>query len=363
MREVIRHQLPFVPFSLLIGIGVINLYSALHLWGGGAHLHLLWMQLLWIAIGGILAFWLARADYRLLQRTCVQWHVVAIGLLCLVLLFGRSVSGHRSWFAIGGFGIQPSEFVKLTTVFVLARFFTNTLRPDGFRLRDLWNPALASGVPALLILLQGDLGTTLFVLFVVLSMMVIARLRWSAVIILLLAGITIGGIAYHSVLTPQQKARITSFLDPEHDPRGRGYHVIQSKIAVGSGGVWGRGYLKGRVNKLRFLPEKHTDFVFPVLAEEWGFVGSVITLGLYCYLVTMGCAIARTARDRFGVFLAAGITFWLFWQVAINIGGVLGLMPLTGVTLPFLSYGGSSMLVAFVAMGLLLSIHRRRFLF
>lgn len=362
-RERTETNALLIPFTLLVVIGLLNLYSALHLWGSGEHVRLFWMQVLWVVVGGGVAWLLAQYDYRLLYRWSGGWHVVAVALLLLVLLIGRDVSGHRSWFAIGGFGIQPSEFVKLTTVFIVARFFAETQRPEGFGLRDLWIPAVLSGVPAALVLLQGDLGTTLFLGLLVLSVCLVARLQRRAILVLLLTGLLVGGIAYRTILTSSQQSRITSFLHPEADPRGRGYQLMQSKIAVGSGGFWGRGYLKGRVNKLRYLPEKHTDFIFPVLAEEWGFVGSVITLLLYLHIIVTGCTIARNARDRFGVFLATGITLWLFWQVAINIGGVLGLMPLTGVTLPFLSYGGSSMLVAFAAVGLLFSVQRRRFLF
>lgn len=362
-RERAQAKALLVPFGLLVAIGLVNLYSALHLWGSGEHTRLFWLQAMWIAVGMGVTWLLAQYDYRLLAQSGGSWHLVAVTLLLLVLLVGHDISGHRSWFAIGGFGIQPSEFVKLTTVLILARFFAETRRPEGYGLLDLWIPAVFSGVPAGLILLQGDLGTTLFLLLLVVSMMGVARLQMRAVVILVLASIVVGGLAYRTILTPSQQSRITSFLHPEADPRGRGYHLLQSKIAVGSGGLVGRGYLKGRVNKLRYLPEKHTDFVFPVLAEEWGFLGSVLTLLLYLYIIVAGITIARQARDRFGVFLAAGITLWLFWQVAINLGGVLGLLPLTGVTLPFLSYGGSSMLVAFAAMGLLLSIHHRRFLF
>ncbi|MBI2342795.1 MAG: rod shape-determining protein RodA [Deltaproteobacteria bacterium] len=358
-----EERMLFGTMVLLVLIGLSNLYSALHLWGGGGHMALFWLQLAWIAVGSGIGWLLGHYDYRLLHRSCGRWHLIATTLLVLVLFVGRDISGHRSWFAIGGFGIQPSEFVKITTIFVLARFFTDHLQPHGFGLRDLWEPLVAAGGPALLILLQGDLGTTLFMLLVTASMILFAKLRRGTFILFLVVFLTGGGFAYQKVLTPAQRGRIVTFLNPEEDPQGRGYHLLQSKIAVGSGGWLGRGYLKGQVNKLRYLPEKHTDFIFPVLAEEWGFFGSLFTIVLFFTLITLGLTVARQARDRFGGLLAMGMTFWLFWQVAINLGGVLGLMPLTGVTLPFLSYGGSSMVVAFVAMGLLISISRRRFLF
>lgn len=363
VNPVSEHRWFVVLLGFLVLIGMVNLYSALYLWGGESHLALFGMQLLWIALGGIFAWLLYLYDYRLLYRSCWRWHGVAVVLLLLVLLTGQKISGHRSWFAIAGLGIQPSEFAKLTTVLVLARFFTDHIRPKGFALADIWQPVVLAGVPMGLILLQGDLGTALFVGLLLASFLLFARLKWRLLVVLVVLTAAGGGLAYQTLLTPSQKGRITSFLHPEDDPRGRGYHLMQSKLAVGSGGWLGKGYLKGEVNKLRFLPEKHTDFIFPVLAEEWGFVGSMVTVACYFGLLMVGLSISRTSRDRFGVLLALGITFWLFWQIAINLGGVLGLIPLTGITLPFLSYGGSSIIVGFAAMGLLLSIHRRRFVF
>jgi rod shape determining protein RodA len=363
LQRITNHHLLVISVALLLGVGTLNLFSALHLWGGGAHVRLFWMQLLWIAVGTVLGWLLSRYDYRILYRAGMRWHLGAMCFLVFVLFFGREISGHRSWLAIGGFGIQPSEFVKLSTVVVLARYFTDNVPAAGLGWRNLGWPCAVVGIPALLILLQGDLGTTLFLLLLAMSMLLFGKLQRRVMVVLVLIAIIGGGVAYQTILTPSQQGRITTFLHPEADPRGQGYQLIQAKLAVASGGIAGRGFLRGRVNKLRFLPEKHTDFVFPVLAEEWGFLGSVFTLTLFFLLLLIGCSIAYNARDRFGAFLAMGITLWLFWQVAINLGGVLGLMPLTGVTLPFCSYGGSSMLIALGAMGLLAAIERRRLLF
>lgn len=358
-----QHRLLLSTMGCLILIGLLNLLSALHLWGGGLQLRQFWMQLVWLVLGGGLAWLLSWYDYRLLRQSGSLLHGLALALCLLVLLFGREVSGHRSWVAMGGLGIQPSEFIKLTSVLVLARFFTDRPQSRGFRLRDLGWPFFLTGLALGVILLQGDLGTTIFLLLVLGSFLLFAKLHRSTLVILLAVTLIGGGLAYQVLFTQYQQERITTFLHPEADPQGSGYQLLQSKIAVGSGGVWGRGYLRGQVNKLRYLPEKHTDFIFPVLAEEWGFVGCVVTLSLFFILLLLGLEIARSSRDRFGGLLAVGIVFWLFWQIAINLGGVLGLMPMTGVTLPFLSYGGSSMLATFAAMGLLLSVHRRRFLF
>lgn len=362
MRTRIQHPVAFILcLALLCTIGVVNLYSALALWGGVTQWRLLWMQLLWMGIGAVVAWGLAHYDYRRLLRSGQRWHLVILVCLVLVLFVGREISGHRSWFGIGGIGIQPSEFAKLTTVFLLAHFFTPPNRPQGYGLRDLLPIILWAGLPAGLILLQGDLGTSLFLVLLSGSYALFAKLRWRTIVLLALVGVA-GAVAAYQTLSPYQQARIGTFLHPDADPRGAGYQLLQSRLAVASGGWLGKGYLQGRINKLRYLPEKHTDFIFPVLAEEWGFAGAVLSLSGFFCLLMLGLEISANAVDRYGGMLAFGIVLWLFWQLAINLGGVLGLMPLTGVTLPFFSYGGSSMVVAFIAMGLLLSIHRRRFL-
>lgn len=361
-RSTIHWPMIFVA-GVLTSIGLVNLFSALHLWGAGSYLKLFWLQLVWIFIGSIVALAVTRYDYRLLLRSTNYLVVATLILLGLVLLVGKVIGGNRNWLGVGGMGIQPSEFAKIVVVLLFAKHFTDAASPKGYKIGELFKPIgsllLITGAVAL----GGDMGTTLFISLIGASMVAIAGLKWKSTLVVVLLACSAATVGYFTVLTPVQRARVTTFLHPEDDPRGKGYHVMQSRIAIGSGKVWGRGYMKGTVNKLRYLPERHTDFIFPVLAEEWGFAGCVVTVLCYLLLITFGCEVAVGAGTRFGSFLAAGIVFWLFWQVAINLGGVLGLMPLTGVTLPFLSYGGSSMIVAFAAIGLLLSIHRRRHLF
>lgn len=347
----------------LTALGLLNLFSALRLWGGGQHLRLFWLQCVWVVCGAGCATGIARYDYRLLLRSTPRWIAAILVLLSIVLIMGRVVGGNRNWLGFGGFGIQPSELAKLVVILLFAKHFTEHASPLGYRIRELVRPIVLCMAIGGLIALGGDLGTTLFIGLLGASMLLIARLRWQGLLLVAVLAIAGGTTAYLTVLTPAQRGRVTSFLHPEDDPRGKGYQVMQSKMAIGSGKVWGRGYLRGTVNKLRYLPEKHTDFVFPVWAEEWGFAGSLVVVIGFLWLITLGLEIAQSAGDRFGSFLAAGIVLWLFWQVAINLGGVLGLLPLTGVTLPFFSYGGSSMIVTYAAMGLLLSIHRRRYLF
>ncbi len=347
----------------LLLVGIVNMYSAVHLWNGGVHAHIFIMHLVWIFFGALIAWRLSSANYRQLETHAVRWHVVACVLLLAVCLFGRAIGGNRSWLGVGGFGMQPSELAKLTSVFVLARFFSARVSSEGFGLTELGPAFLVVAAPALLILWQGDMGNCLFLGLLFGSLLLFAKMRRRTLLVLILLGVLGATSAYHLLLGPAQQSRITMFLHPESDARGRGYHVLQARIAVGSGGWFGQGYLRGQMNQLRYLPEKHTDFVFPVLAEEWGFAGASFTLLCLFGLLMSALEIVSEARDRFGTLLGVGIVFWFFWQIAVNLGGVLGLLPLTGVTLPFLSYGGSSMLVSFAAIGLLLSVHRRKFLF
>jgi rod shape determining protein RodA len=227
----------------------------------------------------------------------------------------------------------------------------------------MFKPAMLMLIPFVLIVLQGDMGSSLFLILIFFSVAMFAKIRWGTLILLVVVGIIAAGTIYQFGLKEYQRSRIFQFVHPETDIRGSGYHLMQSKIAVGSGKIFGKGYLKGNINKLRYLPERHTDFIFPVFAEEWGFLGSIVILCLFGALLLMGVEIASKARERFGIFLAIGIVAMLFWQVVINLGGVLGLMPLTGVTLPLMSYGGSSVIAVLIAIGLLQNISRRRFMF
>lgn len=349
--------------SLLLCVGLANLYSALGVWGEEGLRHLFWLQVLWVSLGICLLLLMVMMDYRFWDRLGKFFYLFSIILLAAVLLFGRDISGHRSWIGIGSFTIQPSELAKLGLVFLLAKFFSDNPSPWGFSLRGLIKPIFFTAVPFGLILLQKDLGSSLFFPLIFITMALIAKVKRSTLLILLLLVSGGGTLAYQYGLKPYQKERLKVFLNPESDPKRSGYHLIQSKIAVGSGRILGKGYLKGKINKLRYLPDKHTDFIFPVLAEEWGFFGSLALLFLFAVLFLQGIQIARKAREGFGLFLAVGIVAIFFWHLVINIGGVLGMIPLTGVPLPFLSYGGSSTLLFMMGMGLLFNIHVRRFMF
>lgn len=360
--EAFHWQMGIVVF-LLVTIGLVNLYSAVYFWGEGGSTSLFWSQLIWSVIGLILMFFVMISDYRVFYRAAIPAYIIICVLLLLSIVMGSAVRGTHGWLRLGPFSLQPGEFAKIAYILIAARFFSDHPNPDGYSLLDLWRPGIAMLIPFSLIILQGDMGTSFFLILIFVSLSLFAKVKRRTLVACAIVGIIAVGGVYAFGLKAYQRNRIFSFFNPEADVRGSGYHLVQSKIAVGSGKIFGKGYLKGNINKLRYLPERHTDFIFPVFAEEWGFAGSIIVLGLYTALLMMGIEIASKARDRFGAFVAMGVVALLFWQIAVNLGGVLGLMPLTGVTLPLMSYGGSSMIAILISIGMLFGIHAKRFMF
>ena len=346
---------------LLLGIGVIAVYSATYT--GGPRLSP-WAtrQLSWAVIGLVGMFAAFAVDYRRLENWVYVLYGLSLVLLLLVPVLGSFGGGARRWIALGFFSVQPSELAKVALLLVLARDFHRHASPQGYGLRDLLYPTILAAIPAGLVLAEPNLGTAMVLGLLFVSLVFAAGIRLGS---LALAGLAGGGVLpllWHH-MKPYQKQRVLSFLNPDLDPLGAGYHMIQSKITVGSGMLWGKGFLQGTQNRLDFLPEKHTDFVFAVMAEEWGFVGTVVLLTLYGALLLRLLMIAWKARDRFGAFIAVGAASIVFWQMLINIGMNLGMLPVVGVPLPLLSYGGSSLLTVMVALGLALNVSTRRSLF
>ncbi|MFO1464525.1 MAG: rod shape-determining protein RodA [bacterium] len=347
---------------LLLGAGLVNLYSASSAATGGlsAYFH---SQLLWAGIGLVLMLLMLSFHYRLLLDVAWPLYFVSLALLVGVILFGKVSGGQKNWLALGPLRLQPSEFAKLAVILMLARYF-HRLPPGGRRtLRDFLPPLLIVAAPMLLILVEKDLGSALFFALIGATFLFLAGLPYRFIVVALLLACLGGAAGYRYFLSDYQRDRIQTFLHPERDPRGKGYHLMQSKIAVGSGRALGKGFLKGDLNKFKFLPERHTDFVFPVLAEEWGFAGSVFVLGCFLLLFLLMLHAAGKMQDRFGGLLVVGVASLLFWQMAINLGGVLGLMPLAGVTLPFFSYGGSALLCTMLGMGVACNALMRRYMF
>ncbi|RPJ08761.1 MAG: rod shape-determining protein RodA, partial [Deltaproteobacteria bacterium] len=319
-------------------------------------------QFSWLLIGLVLMMVVAFVEYRYYSDFAYPIHAMALFLLVAVMAFGMITSGAQRWIRIGSLSFQPSEFVKISLILALAKFFQRPPGREGFSLRDLPVPFLFLVVPMGFILKQPDLGTAIILFLILFSVLLFVKVRWSSLLTLGLIGGSILPL-FWGVLKEYQKKRIYTFFNPNLDPLGSGYHIIQSKVAVGSGGVFGKGFMKGTQCKFGFLPEQQTDFIFSVLAEEWGFIGSLVVIGLYLALILWGLRIAVTAKDRFAAILSFGVVAMLFWHAFINIGMVVGMMPVVGIPLPLLSYGGSFMVSTLMGIGLLLNVSMRRYLF
>jgi rod shape determining protein RodA len=347
---------------LIAGCGVVNIYSASSSYRDIGTPYFL-KQLYWIVAGLILCLTVCSLDYHLLEDFAYWLYGAVLVLLVLVLLIGKTTMGATRWLDLGFFNIQPSEPMKIVIIMTFARFFSRYPVFKGLTLKDLAYPLLLLGVPALLIMKQPDLGTAVLVLLIAGTMLLYVGVRWSALATLFAAVVPLIYCGWRFGLHDYQKRRVYNFLNPDLDPQGSGYHIIQSKIAVGSGAMFGKGYLQGTQTQLRFLPEQHTDFAFSVFAEEWGFVGCLLMLALYLFLTLWGLGIAKRCNDRFGSLLAVGVSAMLFWHILINMGMVIGLFPVVGVPLPFFSYGGTSMVTSMVGVGILLNISMRRYMF
>ena len=320
-------------------------------------------QIGFLAIGLMLMFLISLVDYHRLVDLAKPAYIVSVLALVAVHLVGTKVLGGKRWINLGGgMHFQPSEWVKLVLIIVIARYFW-TLSNRELSWKDIGKAFLLVGVPMLLVLKQPDLGTALTYLPILFAGLFLGGLRAKQAGILLLAALTLIGAGWSTgkLLKPYQKARLTSFLDPDADPRGSGYQIRQSLIAVGSGGVWGKGTNRGTQTQGDFLPIPYTDFIFAAFCEEHGFVGAVSILLLYFLILMRLIQNAQTAADMPGSFLVMGIVAVIVFQIAVNIGMVVGLMPVTGIPLPLMSYGGSSILYTFLALGIVMNVRMRRF--
>ena len=342
-------------------IGLMTLYSAVSAGISTPQKVLYVRQLIWYGLGLIAMIISFLFHYKALERWASVFYLFCILLLIAVLLFGRYIGGSRRWLTIASISIQPSELVKIATIIVLARYYSNLAKTTGLKLKELLMPSVLVVIPFILIVKQPDLGTAVLVLLIAASITCFVKIEKRTLIyIIAFCGIIIPSVWFF--LKEYQKQRILTFLNPERDPLGTGYHIIQSKIAIGSGMLYGKGFLQGTQNAFSFLPEEHTDFIFSVLAEEWGFTGSLVLLFAFLMLIVCGLNIAYGCRDSFGTILAVGITAMLAWEIFINIGMVAGIVPVVGVPLPFISYGGSSILTVMISIGILMNISMRRFM-
>ena len=346
----------------IASISVLNLYSATSAIrsSGGSQIFL--RQIYWFLIGFGILLLMSSFDYHALERFAYPVYFACIGLLILVLVIGEIYSGSQRWLRLGSISFQPSELSKLSLIIFLAKYFSEHGERTEYQLRELWQPFLYIAVPCFLIIKEPDLGTALTLVIVGFSILLFVKIRLKSLLILVITSISAAPFIWYNLKEYQQR-RILTFLRPDMDPLGAGYHINQSKIAIGSGLLWGKGFLKGTQTQLHFLPEQHTDFAFSVLAEEWGLVGSVALLLLYLFLILWGINIARSSKDRFGSILALGIVAIVFWQLVINVCMVTGLLPVVGMPLTIFSYGGSSIISTMAGMGVLMSISMRRFVF
>jgi len=343
---------------IICALGVLEIYSAtLNTKFQGMHIR----QMYWISAGLALMFILSMVNYQVLLENVPWMYGIAIVSLVAVLVFGRKYLGARRWILMpGGAHFQPSEWVKLILILAIAKYFADYNERE-LPFRELVKAGMIVGVPMLLVLKQPDLGTALTYVPVAIMGLFLGGMRAKhALILLLLAGILMPAV-WHYGLKPYQKERLTSFMAPEADSKGSGYQVIQSLVAVGSGGLWGKGATKGTQTQGQFLPVPHTDFIFAAWSEEHGFVGATFVLLLYFLLLMRLISNAQTAPDRAGTFIVMGVVAVLTFHVLVNVGMVVGFMPVTGIPLPLMSYGGSSVLFTFLALGIVMNVRMRRF--
>ena len=339
----------------LCAIGALMIYSTS---GGPSRLY--WTQLYAIALGlGAMAVALL-IDYRTLADKSHVLYLALIASLVAVMFFGSVQGGSRRWLDLGFFNLQPSEFAKATLALVLAKLLGESRKP-ALTNNELFVATVLTAVPLLLIARQPDLGTAVTLLPVLLVAAFVAGLPMKYVAALAIAGVLSAPIAWKFALQDYQRERVETFLNPEQDARGAGYQQIQARITVGSGGLWGKGFRQGTQGQLRFLPVAHNDFIFSVLAEEQGFVGVIVVLGLYLFVIMRALDAARLAKDRLGAYLVLGVLATFTFQVIYNITMSAGLAPVKGLTLPLMSYGGSSMIATLAGFGLILNVRMRRF--
>jgi rod shape determining protein RodA len=344
----------------ICAIGVLNIYSTGFSSSEG-QIPLYLKQIQWIALGLIFMMTIFFIDYRVIIQYAYIIYGISIALLVLVFIFGYASHGSQRWLGGGFFAFQPSELMKIVIIITLARYFDDHKSSESYKLKELSWPLLIVAVPFVLILKQPDLGTALMLMIIFISIVFFVGVDRRSLIIALTSALILIPIGW-SFLKDYQRERLITFLDPENDPLGAGYHIIQSMIAIGSGEIFGKGFLSGSQTQLKFLPEQQTDFVFSVFAEEWGFIGGLILIILFMVIILWGLKIALQARDLLGTITAFGVTAFISWEVFINIGMVLGILPVVGIPLPFFSYGGSAMLSLMAAIGLLMNVSARRFI-
>jgi rod shape determining protein RodA len=363
----VREHFDWPLFLAVVGIaiiGVVNLYSATSPYlddprrSGLADMYV--QQVYWLVVGGLLGALTAMIDYRVIERFAYVLYSVGLALLVIVLALRSDIRGSSRWIELGRFAFQPSEFMKLFVVLAVARKLADDPRTDARTLVELVPAASLFGIPALLVALQPDFGTAMIYAATGVTMIALVRLERSSVMLFVMTLVPVTWSMWHFGLREYQRDRILSFLNPEADRTGTGWHALQSRTAIGNGGLWGEGFREGTQNQFGFLPDQFSDFPFSVFAEDWGFVGCLTLLALYAFICAWAINIAALAKDRFGAAVAVGIGAMFFWHTFFNVGMTIGVLPVVGITLPLFSYGGSSTLTTLVGFGLLMNVSMRR---
>lgn len=345
---------------LIVLTGLVTLYSASR--GPGLQ-SLTRLQGIYFLVGCVLVAGIVFIDSDLWRKFAYPAYAACLILLALVLVVGHVGNGSQRWINLGVFRLQPSEFAKVAIILALAKYFSEERTGGPYSLKRLLVPGLFIIPYFILIKKQPDMGTAGIVFLTAASMILFIGVEWKSIFIVMLVALISLPLAYKYVLHDYQRNRVRTFLDPASDPRATGYNALQCRIAVGSGKIMGKGYLEGTQAQLNFIPEQHTDFIFSVFAEERGFFGALFLLGLYASYLIFSVRSVLRARDKFELLVAVGLTAVMFWHIFINIGMVIGVLPIVGVTLPFFSYGGSSMMMFMICTALLLNISRKRYIF
>jgi rod shape determining protein RodA len=346
----------FLAALILASVGVMEIYSTTaHTLLAGQYKK----QIDWVVVGALVALALSQIDYRVVMDHAAAIYVVTLLGLAAILITGHPVDGARRWISIGGLSFQVSELGKLVIILTVGAYFAKR-KANGLALRDLVALGLLTGVPASLVILEPDLGTSLTFFPAALAGIYLAGIRFRQLFVVGLAAVLMAPVGWH-FLRPYQRDRLMTFAHPTENTRGSAYQVTQSKIAIGSGGFWGKGLGKGTQSRLGFIPVSHADFIFAAFAEEQGFAGTAFVLLLYFVLLIRLLEGAQLAGDRAGAFFVVGLAAVLFFQVAVNIGMMIGFLPITGIPLPLMSQGGSSVLFTFAGLGLAMSVRKRRF--
>lgn len=359
-----KYDYTFLGISFAIFImGVVNLYSATHASSSIRMSNLYINQMIWYIISVGVAIFVSFISPKNLYRFSLFFYGLNILLLVLVLVLGHKGMGATRWLAIGSLRLQPSELTKVCVILALARYFSKNNNESSIGFKELIKPFIIAFIPALLIIVEPDLGTGLLVVLIFFFIAFYRKLRWKTILLLFILGVISSVGMYNFGLKEYQKKRVQTFFNPGADARGSGYNAIQSKIAIGSGQFWGKGFKKSSQASLNYLPENHTDFVFSIFNEEHGFIGSLFLLSLYLILFLRFVWLAHNVNRVFEAVVVVGLLSVFFWHTTINMGMVMGLLPIVGLPLPLMSYGGSSLLTFGIIIGIATSISNSRNLF